>query len=105
MISVTFLIDTFLQRTMYAEPVPTSSPPVPNQRLPVRLYALANEGSWRAGFSESVMIANTRVVTLDVRLSALSRQSVRLVHVILAEKRIGLTLGCPARLSAGSEPG
>ena len=51
------------------------------------------------------MIANTRVVTLDVRLSALSRQSVRLVHDFLAEKRIGLTLGCPARLSASSEPG
>ena len=53
---------------------------MPNQRLPVRPYALANAGSWRAGFSESVMIANTRVVTLDVLLSALSRQSVRLVH-------------------------
>jgi len=86
-------------------PCPTSSPPVPNQRLPVLPYALANAGSWKAGFSESVMIANTRVVTLDARLSALSRQSVRLVHDILAEIPIGLTLGCPDRLSASSEPG
>lgn len=51
-----------------------------NQRLPVQLYVLANVGSWRAGFSESVMIANTRVVTLDVLLAALSRQSIRLVN-------------------------
>lgn len=65
---------------MFAGPVPISSPPFLNQRLPVQLYVLANEGSWRAGFSESVIIANTRVVTLDVLLAALSRQSIRLVN-------------------------
>jgi len=33
-----------------------------------------------ASRNEGALIANTRVVTLDARLSALSRQSARLAH-------------------------
>jgi hypothetical protein len=46
------------------------------------------------------MIANTRVVTVDARLSALSRQSVRLVHENPGQGTYWRALGCPDRLNA-----
>jgi hypothetical protein len=50
------------------------------------------------------MIANTRVVTVDVRLSALSRQSIRLVFETLADEGGFDATPSPTQTNVNSRP-